>query len=59
MASAEPSAEEPYAHLVDPDYYEAHGYPHDAWRELRAERPIHRVERERGVLPSRTVAGAG
>ena len=48
MASAAPNPEEPYAHLVDPDYYEANGYPHDCWRELRAERPIHFVERELG-----------
>ncbi len=48
MASAEPNPAEPYAHLVDPDYYEANGYPHETWRELRAERPIHYVERELG-----------
>jgi cytochrome P450 len=48
MASAPTNPAEPYAHLVDPDYYEAHGYPHDSWRELRAERPIHYVERELG-----------
>ena len=48
MASAPTNPAEPYAHLVDPDYYEAYGYPHDSWRELRAERPIHYVERELG-----------
>ena len=48
MATAEAKPVDPYAHLVDPDYYEAHGYPHDTWRELRAERPVHYVERELG-----------
>ena len=48
MATAEAKLVDPYAHLVDPDYYEAHGYPHDTWRELRAERPVHYVERELG-----------
>lgn len=48
MASAPSNPAEPYAHLVDPDFYEHNGYPHDSWRELRAERPIHFVEREQG-----------
>ncbi len=48
MANALSDSSAPYAHLVDPDYYEQHGYPHDTWRELRAERPVHFVERERG-----------
>ena len=34
--------------LVDPDYYEAHGYPHETWRELRREEPIRYVERDVG-----------
>ena len=27
--------------LIDPDWYVAHGYPHDAWRLLRREAPVH------------------
>jgi len=42
------SETERYAHIVDADYYAAHGYPYDTWRELRAERPIHFVERAQG-----------
>lgn len=42
------AADSPYAHLVDPDYYERNGYPHESWRALRSEKPIHYVERERG-----------
>ena len=38
----------PYAHLVDPDWYEANGYPHESWRELRAGSPLHWVERDAG-----------
>lgn len=48
MATAEPNPAEPYAHLVDADYYEQVGYPHEDWRRLRAESPIHYVERELG-----------
>ena len=48
MATAAPNAQSPYAHIVDPDFYEANGYPHVTWDELRSERPIHYVERERG-----------
>lgn len=48
MATAMPNPAEPYAHLVDADYYEQIGYPHDDWRELRNQRPIHYVERELG-----------
>ncbi len=48
MANAVSTADSPYAHIVDPDWYEANGYPHSTWDELRAERPIHWVERERG-----------
>jgi cytochrome P450 len=47
-ASSEIDSASPYDHLVDPDYYERHGYPHDTWRELRTTRPIHFVERDRG-----------
>jgi cholest-4-en-3-one 26-monooxygenase len=31
--------------LIDPDVYERHGYPHDAWRRLRQEAPVFRCER--------------
>jgi len=48
VATAEPNPAEPYAHLVDADYYEQVGYPHEDWRRLRAESPIHYVERELG-----------
>ena len=48
MASATPNPVDPYAHLVDPDYYEQHGYPHEDWRELRAGHPVHFVEQEGG-----------
>lgn len=48
MASTISDPVEPFAHLVDPDYFATHGYPHDGWRELRAERPVHYVERARG-----------
>jgi cholest-4-en-3-one 26-monooxygenase len=48
MATAVPDSAEPYAHIVDADYYKAYGYPHDTWRELRAERPVHYVERVEG-----------
>ncbi len=30
--------------LIDPARYAAHGYPHDAWRRLRSEDPVHRFE---------------
>lgn len=46
--TASTAADSPYAHLVDPDYYERNGYPHESWRVLRAQNPIHYVERERG-----------
>jgi cytochrome P450 len=48
MASAPSNPADPYEHLVDPDYYEAHGYPHDTWRALRAEQPIRWMERDQG-----------
>ncbi len=31
--------------LIDPDEYARHGYPHAAWRRLRREAPVFRVER--------------
>jgi len=48
MATAVPNPAEPYAHLVDADYYEQVGYPHEDWRTLRREAPVHYVERELG-----------
>ena len=27
--------------ILDPDYFGAHGYPHDAWTRLRRESPVH------------------
>ncbi len=48
MASAPSNPADSYEHLVDPDYYELHGYPHDSWRELRADQPIRWMEREQG-----------
>lgn len=48
MASTLAEPTEPYAHLVDPDHYEKHGYPHESWRELRRSDPIHFVERAEG-----------
>lgn len=48
MATAPSASRDPYAHIVDPDYYANHGYPHDTWRELREKRPVHYVERESG-----------
>ena len=48
MASATPRRLEDTAHLLDADHYERVGYPHETWRELRARRPIHFVEREQG-----------
>ena len=26
--------------IIDPDYYQQHGYPHRFWAELRRDRPI-------------------
>jgi cytochrome P450 len=48
MATPGPNPTSPYAHIVDADYYEAHGYPYDTWQELRADRPVHYVERMEG-----------
>ena len=48
MASAAPNPAEPYAHLVDADYYEQVGYPHEDWRVLRERHPVHFVERASG-----------
>jgi cholest-4-en-3-one 26-monooxygenase len=48
MATPGPNPTSPYAHIVDADYYEAHGYPYETWQELRADRPVHYVERAEG-----------
>jgi cholest-4-en-3-one 26-monooxygenase len=48
MSTAVTAAASSYAHLVDPDYYERHGYPHESWRALRAEKSIPYVERDQG-----------
>jgi len=34
--------------LIEPDWYVAHGYPHDAWRMLRREAPVHWFDRFAG-----------
>ncbi len=31
--------------LVHPRTYVEHGYPHDAWTELRRESPVHWIDR--------------
>ena len=49
MVSAPQKPTEPYAELLDPDFYQRNGYPHETWRDLRAQRPIHFIERERGA----------
>lgn len=36
--------------IVDPKYYQEHGYPHQAWTELRRRAPLARCEAE-GFLP--------
>jgi len=41
MAAAESLSISP---LIDPDYYAAHGYPHELWTRLRREAPVYRVE---------------
>jgi cytochrome P450 len=37
-------------HIIDPDFYARHGYPHETFRRLRREDPVHRCE-PRGVEP--------
>jgi cholest-4-en-3-one 26-monooxygenase len=36
-------------HIVHPDHYAAHGYPHHVWTRLRREDPVHRWERSEGI----------
>jgi cholest-4-en-3-one 26-monooxygenase len=47
MASQATVAEE--FHLVHPEHYAAHGYPHDLWTRLRAEDPVHYWDRTEGI----------
>lgn len=35
--------------LVHPDDYANHGYPHDLWRQMRAEEPVSYIERAPGI----------
>jgi cholest-4-en-3-one 26-monooxygenase len=35
--------------VIGPDYYAAHGYPHEAWKRLRQESPIHWFDLPGGV----------
>jgi len=35
--------------VIGPDTYAAHGYPHEAWRRLRRESPVHWFDLEGGV----------
>lgn len=34
--------------IIDPDYFVAHGYPHEAWRRLRNEEPVFYWDRGKG-----------
>ncbi len=36
--------------IIDPDFYQEHGYPHEAWTELRRSNPVARCEAP-GFLP--------
>ena len=36
-------------HIVHPDDYAAHGYPHDVWTWMRANDPVYRWERTEGI----------
>jgi cytochrome P450 len=36
-------------HLVHPDHYAAHGYPHSIWTRLRREDPVHWWDRTEGI----------
>ncbi|MCU0667914.1 MAG: cytochrome P450 [Myxococcota bacterium] len=38
----------PDFHLIHPDHYAAHGYPHDVWKRLRREDPVHWFDRTQG-----------
>jgi cholest-4-en-3-one 26-monooxygenase len=43
-------SDRPPLEIIDPLYYERHGYPHDAWAHLRAHEPVSRWEPE-GMPP--------
>jgi len=46
---AAPATQDPTTvDLIDPDFYVAHGYPHDAWTWLRENDPVRFIEREQG-----------
>jgi len=47
MAAAETPLES--FNLIHPDDYARHGYPHDIWRRLRREDPVHRWDRTAGI----------
>ena len=36
-------------HLIHPDHYAAHGYPHPVWKRLRREDPVHWFDRTDGM----------
>jgi cytochrome P450 len=46
---AEPARSSERFHLVNPDDYAAHGYPHDVWTRLRREDPVHWWEHGEGI----------
>jgi cytochrome P450 len=45
------SATEPFEnfHLIHPDHYAAHGYPHPVWARLRREDPVHWFDQTSGM----------
>jgi cytochrome P450 len=48
MAAAATTAPESF-NLVHPDDYARHGYPHEIWRRLRREDPVHWYDRTAGI----------
>jgi cholest-4-en-3-one 26-monooxygenase len=36
-------------HLIHPDHYAAHGYPHPLWKRLRREDPVHWFDKTEGM----------
>jgi cytochrome P450 len=36
-------------HLIHPDHYAAYGYPHEVWKRLRREDPVHWFDRTEGM----------
>ena len=39
--------------IIGPDRYRDHGYPHEEWKRLRRESPIHWYDVPRGVGPQK------